>query len=125
MSERLLQRCEGRTRAGTRCTRSATGMGRRCDLHQVQIGAPKPKYKKPVKPEFYTRTHSKNIGRMFDETQIKTKAVYLRFGDADLELEWNHGMQAFSIRTMHKGLRDGLTVIPDSSNRIFIKVGER
>jgi hypothetical protein len=80
--------------------------------------------KKIIHPEFFTRAFSSRT-LTSEETPIRSKEVTLRFGDAELSLSWNHGIKAFEIRTMHKGLRDGMTLIPDCSNRIFIKAGER
>lgn len=121
--------CGATTRNDQYCNKRTRHPSGKCPWHRSQaerftLRVDPPKNAK-VKPEIFTREISNNVGRMYDEKPIKSKSVFLRFGQGELELSWSHGMQAFEIKSMHKGLRDGMTVIPDCSNRVFIRVGER
>lgn len=89
---------------------------RRAPLHGPARAKSKPKL------EIFTVTHRAQ-GR--EETPINSKSVTLRHGDSELIVSWCSVMKAFEIRTMNKKLRDGMTIIPECSNVVLVKVGER
>ncbi len=120
----ISKRCEEILHSGDyahRCANRTQHTSGLCHYHRPTLSKPKAK----MMPEFFTTEPSRSVGRMLNEIPINAKSVYLRYGDATLELSWNRSLDAFEVRTTHKGLRDCLSVHPDSGNRIFIRVGDR